>query len=625
MRIGLLQRNIDDGPKYLLDVSDPDSPNYGKHWTTQQVIDFFQPGAETVQAVRGWLVNAGIAERRVTISENKAWVAFDATAHEAERLLHAEFHEYEDSVTGRVMPGCDVYHVPQEVGKHIDYITPGIKLLAPDVPSKRMKKRDTRVGGIAKPSRMVYAPSGSWTMPSSQNLSNCDVAITPACVAALYKIPPSGYEHPNPANVMGIYESEAQYYAQEDLNLFFANFTPNIPKDTHPSIVSIDGGPGPTNNVSEAGGEVELDLQLAYPIVYPQSIAIWQEDDAIYELNPNQTYTWGFNHLLDAIDGSYCTYSAYGETGDDPNLDPIYPDPAPGGYKGQLQCGVYKPPNVLSVSYGGQEAHVPWAYQRRQCNEYLKLGLQGTSFLFASGDAGVGNYPEPYSFDGPTGCLGPQGTIFNPTWPNNCPWVTNVGATKVYPGRTVFEPESAVYDPAGHPYHVNFSSGGGFSNVYKVPEYQKYAVETYFAQHNPPYPFYSAIVNDTDLIGSLGASGGIYNRIGRGIPDVAANGDNIATYTGGEFGLSGGTSASTPIFSAIVNRLNEERMNRGKSPVGFLNPALYKNPGVLNDITNGTNPGCGTLGFFAVKGWDPVTGLGTPNYPKMLELFLSLP
>lgn len=33
----------------------------------------------------------------------------------------------------------------------------------------------------------------------------------------------------------------------------------------------------------------------------------------------------------------------------------------------------------------------------------------------------------------------------------------------------------------------------------------------------------------------------------------------------------------------------------------------------------------GTLGFEAVKGWDPVTGLGTPNYPKMLELFMGLP
>ena len=33
----------------------------------------------------------------------------------------------------------------------------------------------------------------------------------------------------------------------------------------------------------------------------------------------------------------------------------------------------------------------------------------------------------------------------------------------------------------------------------------------------------------------------------------------------------------------------------------------------FHDITNGTNPGCGTEGFPAMSGWDPVTGLGVPN------------
>jgi len=41
-----------------------------------------------------------------------------------------------------------------------------------------------------------------------------------------------------------------------------------------------------------------------------------------------------------------------------------------------------------------------------------------------------------------------------------------------------------------------------------------------------------------------------------------------------------------------------------------------------DDITSGSNPGCGTAGFSAVSGWDPVTGLGTPNYLKMLAYFL---
>jgi tripeptidyl-peptidase-1 len=165
---------------------------------------------------------------------------------------------------------------------------------------------------------------------------------------------------------------------------------------------------------------------------------------------------------------------------------------------------------------------VPIAYQKRQCNEYLKLGLQGISFLFASGDAGVGNYPKPYG----DGCIGKENLIFSPTWPNNCPWVTNVGATKVYPGYTVYDPESAVYDPAGHPYHVNYSSGGGFSNVYAIPDYQKSAVATFFNDHDPPYAYYSGLVADApnpkkpDVVTLAGSTGGVYNRIGRGIPDV---------------------------------------------------------------------------------------------------------
>lgn len=133
-----------------------------------------------------------------------------------------------------------------------------------------------------------------------------------------------------------------------------------------------------------------------------------------------------------------------------------------------------------------------------------------------------------------------------------------------------------------------------------------------------------------------------YSLIPSRYPDVAANGDNIAIFQNGEFLIAGGTSASTPIFASLINRINELRLNAGKSTVGFINPALYSHPEMLNDITNGTNPGCGTAGFSAVRGWDPVTGLGTPalqawrkssynddtgtpNFPKMVDFFMSLP
>ncbi|PYH40453.1 uncharacterized protein BP01DRAFT_409938 [Aspergillus saccharolyticus JOP 1030-1] len=97
-------------------------------------------------------------------------------------------------------------------------------------------------------------------------------------------------------------------------------------------------------------------------------------------------------------------------------------------------------------------------------------------------------------------------------------------------------------------------------------------------------------------------------------------------YKAGQYILEGGTSASRyPDIASVINRIIEKRIAAGKGAVGFLNPVLYRHADVLNDITNKTNPGCGTDGFATAAGWDPVTGLGTPNFPKLLNLFLSLP
>ena len=83
--------------------------------------------------------------------------------------------------------------------------------------------------------------------------------------------------------------------------------------------------------------------------------------------------------------------------------------------------------------------------------------------------------------------------------------------------------------------------------------------------------------------------------------------------------IKGGTSASAPIVAALFNRIVEERLRVGKGPLGFVNPTLYQNPGVLNHIVEGNNRACRAKGFDCAAGWDPVTGLGTPNYPKLLE------
>jgi tripeptidyl-peptidase I len=167
----------------------------------------------------------------------------------------------------------------------------------------------------------------------------------------------------------------------------------------------------------------------------------------------------------------------------------------------------------------------------------------------------------------------------------------------------------AVDDPDANDPKNDYYSGGGFSNVFALPSYQSAAVTNYLTNYPPHYPSH------------------IYNNSGtsRAYPDVSALGLNLATvYLGSTYGV-GGTSASTPIFASIVTLLNEARIAAGKGPIGFLNPTLYAHPEAFNDITVGGNPGCGSDGFKCAPGWDPVTGLGTPIYPKLKEVFLSLP
>ncbi|KAF9309519.1 hypothetical protein BG003_009647 [Podila horticola] len=110
---------------------------------------------------------------------------------------------------------------------------------------------------------------------------------------------------------------------------------------------------------------------------------------------------------------------------------------------------------------------------------------------------------------------------------------------------------------------------------------------------------------------------GLFNRSGRAFPDVAAQGKSIAIALNGKESSVYGTSASAPIFASVIALLNDRLLTKSNKAMGFLNPFLYANPGILNDITEGSNPSCKTAGFPAKTGWDPVTGLGTPKFASI--------
>ena len=258
-------------------------------------------------------------------------------------------------------------------------------------------------------------------------------------------------------------------------------------------------------------------------------------------------------------------------------------------------------PFVVSISYGlqinEQQVCTPQEIKRVE-DSFQKLGTIGVSIMVASGDSGT-------SYDGR---LGYQGQNLYPSWPASSPWVTAAGATSF---------EGALYSPQQSVFVEDPSfgwSGGGFAFSQPMPSYQKAAVERYHSQYASKLPPSGAWASPERL-----------GRYSRGTPDVSVLGWGYQVALFGDFYPVAGTSCSSPAFAGMVTQLNWVRMADGGKTLGFLNPFLYQNADAFTDITKGNNDANDNgFGFPATEGWDATTGLGTPNFGKMVAAVRKL-
>ncbi|KAF7328158.1 Family S53 protease-like protein [Mycena venus] len=243
--------------------------------------------------------------------------------------------------------------------------------------------------------------------------------------------------------------------------------------------------------------------------------------------------------------------------------------------------GVDNPPSVVTTSYGPMENQFESPVARKICDGYMALGARGISVLFASGDGGVRGSHDDSSIPG--FC---ESNVFIPVFPASCPYVTAVGATQG------FNPEVATS-----------LTGGGFSDLFPRPWYQTQAVDSFLNTIPPDFA-------------------GTFNKSGRGYPDVAVQGWGLDYVFQGATLTTGGTSFSSPIFASIVALINDRLLAAGKPVVGFMNPWLYAHSEAFTDITEGHNSGvdCPTssAAFDATKGWDALTGVGSPVFDRLL-------
>jgi len=230
-------------------------------------------------------------------------------------------------------------------------------------------------------------------------------------------------------------------------------------------------------------------------------------------------------------------------------------------------------PTVISISWGASEDLPTGQYKRTMDQALQQAAAVGITVFISSGDTGSA-YPE-------------QGDdLAHVQYPASSPYVTGCGGTSfTATGEVVWN-------------HDGGATGGGVSDVYPVPDWQ-------------------ALVN----VPPCANPGG---KPGRGVPDVAGFADPDPGYAvmcrGNEQGV-GGTSAVAPLWAGLIALINQQL---GK-PVGSLNPLLYKLTGVFNEVTEGNN--CCVNGvpcYQAGPGWNPCTGLGTPDGTKLLQALTAL-
>ena len=231
-------------------------------------------------------------------------------------------------------------------------------------------------------------------------------------------------------------------------------------------------------------------------------------------------------------------------------------------------------PSVVSISWGGPEDS--WTQQSQTA---MNAALQdaaslGVTVTVASGDNG--------SSDGAT-----DGKL-HVDFPASSPYALACGGTKLTGSGTKISSEVVWNETANQ----EGATGGGVSAAFALPSYQSTAKV-------PKQPQ--------------------TNFAGRGVPDVAGNADPTTGYqvrVSGQNEVVGGTSAVAPLWAALVALVNQQL----GTPVGFLNPKLYPfGESVFHDVTSGNNDDS-NLGYYsAATGWDPCTGLGSPQGSALLS------
>ncbi|KAI0693677.1 Pro-kumamolisin, activation domain-containing protein [Cerioporus squamosus] len=225
LTLALPPTNINGLHAALYDVSDPKSPNYGKHLSKSEVEAFVAPKPDSVKAVTDWLAQHSVHPE--VVSPSGDMLRIDITVSKANALLGANFTEFKDKNSGTTLVRTLSITVPDDVESHLQFIYPTIQFIMPT-------KQENPSFQVVTPPTLA---SKRQTLPQI-----CTVDVDPECLEDFYHIPTAPATASGNSLAVSAYLDEIA--TEDDLagKFFFLAFRPDVTTTPEFSIVSVDDG-----------------------------------------------------------------------------------------------------------------------------------------------------------------------------------------------------------------------------------------------------------------------------------------------------------------------------------------------------------------------------------------------
>ncbi|KAJ3493583.1 hypothetical protein NLG97_g4642 [Lecanicillium saksenae] len=327
LHIRVKEENLDQLQKRLLEISDPDHKDYGKHMTKDEVDALTAPTKDTVDSVTKWLASHGIQAGELS----SGMLSVSVSVNQAKQMLDADYGVYTHADTGREIVRATSYSLPQAVHGAIEMVQP-TTLFSDFGASKKM---------------LAVKKKGQTSLQARQGDICSNEGSSTSCLRQDYNI--NGYTPTKGKTTLGICGFLGEFPSEDDLSSYLRKYDPDVPSNTTFSYQQINDGPGSAGGQ----GEADLDAQIAVALVYPIETIFYST-------------------------GGSPPHGPGGEQ-NEPYLEWL-----------NYTLALKTPSQTYSISYGDDETTVPTDYAKTVCDLFMKLGARGVSVLAAAGDSGAG-------------------------------------------------------------------------------------------------------------------------------------------------------------------------------------------------------------------------------------------